>query len=158
MAFAATMCTCLHSSMHISGVSVSMVCICMPWDLCMNMWNLFLTKHEFQCIMVKCTIAQSWPQTIYSIFQKINLIFIYSSMKSMVNTLFLFRNIFICFETIFLFKELFLFKIISFSFFTKLILFFKELFPSQRSFNLEVKEILSFFNMSFSFEMLSNLF
>jgi len=48
MAFMATMCTCVHYSMHMSVMCMSIVYMrCMSWGMCMNMWNLFLVKHRF---------------------------------------------------------------------------------------------------------------
>ena len=59
--------------------------------------------------------------------------------------LFFLETLAFSFTTIFLFKEVFSFKATSFYFSTKIILFFKLVFPSQRSFNLDIRETFSFF-------------
>jgi len=109
MSFAATMCTCVHSSIQMSVMCISMVCMwCMSWGMCMNMWNLFLAKHGIQSRVIKCTLAQSEAQTINVIFQCTNIFFNLrrSNMRNMrINNLFLFINIFFFIQNNFLFQR-----------------------------------------------------
>jgi len=53
MAFAATMCTFVHSSIQVS-MGVNMVCMCIPWDMGMHV-----------CMHVCGYISLSNPQLIY---------------------------------------------------------------------------------------------
>ena len=125
MAFVITMCTFVHSSIHMCGVSVSMVYMrCISWGMCMNIWILFLMKHKFQFRVVKCILAQSGAQTINILLQNRNIIFNFRRRNmSMRNKIFFSLNIEIfsfSFKTFFFFKELFSFKAISFSYSIKI--------------------------------------
>ena len=42
--------------------------------MCMNMWCMFIAKHEFQPHVVHGTMAQSGAQTIYTFLQYANII------------------------------------------------------------------------------------
>ena len=115
MAFVAAMCSFVHSSMHMrmSVIMMCIVCICMPWVMCMNIWNLFLLKLGFQSRMVKCTIAQCWAQIIYSIFKtwiSFLLIVAWRVWQEWESTVFFLEMFFFLLKQIFFLKSCFLQK------------------------------------------------